>query len=69
MSLVRAALFGALIAVGFPMLVKNVGGQFGDFVSRSSMHFQLFDTWVRFNLPIFLIVTVLTFGFLQIWRK
>lgn len=69
MALLRSCLFGGIVAIGFPMLVKNVGGDFGDMVSRTSMHFEIADVWIRVNWPLFFIVTVLTFGFLQLWRK
>lgn len=69
MSLLRAAIFGGIVAIVVPTFGTRLGGQLGDFLRSTSSHVQLGDSWIRFSPALFAIVAILTFGFFQIWRR
>lgn len=61
MLVIRAAVIGGVAALGLPTILKNLTGPVGDSLSASSVHFQLFDTWLRWNWALFAAATLFSF--------
>ncbi|WOK35631.1 hypothetical protein [Sphingomonas sp. C3-2] len=61
MTAIRAVIIGGLSALGLPTILKNLDGPVGDFLARSSIHFQLYDTWLRWSWAVFAAATLFSF--------
>ena len=64
MALGKAALVGAVAALGVPFVMKGETGQLGAYLHRGLIHATVGETQIAWSWPIFAIVTLFAWFFL-----
>lgn len=68
MAVGKAALAGAVAALGLPWAFRGGSGQLAEWVEASAVHFSIADVQLVWSWPIFSVVTLLAWALIA-WAE